>query len=419
MPPSERRDDRPRQGWPGWLIWALFAVAMAAATLLKSDLHDRTVTPEYHGAAMLWWQSKPIYTEGVHGFLYLPQAAVLYSPFALLPLPAEEVLWRLVGIGAYAAGIWTLTRRLFGERWLAAWVWGSLLALPAAIGSAANGQTNLHIAGLFGLATAALIDRRWWWVTLWLFLALACKPTAVVMVLLIGAIYERPMAWRLVLGMIGFVALPFAHPDPGYVVEQYGRCWHKMATAAAPTDLFQDIRGLLVSLGVDEPASALTVLRLDAALATLWMCWLASTRFAVARGVDESGRKRAVWGTAGAVYVLTLGSIYIMLFSPRTEGVTYAILGPVAALWAAREVLAHRWWSGGQLIALCLVLQFSRQVQVAFAVTVFHVLPWLAPSHTDQGGSNYWVRPLATLGLAVLVIAELVQRKDRWRDAAS
>ena len=410
----------------GWLIWGVFALGLCIATVLKPDafvltdgerfdgrvvgateralvvvrddqrqrgpqtidrsaiaqhapLGGRSVTPEYRRAAELWWQSKPMYTQGVHGFLYLPQGAILYSPFTLLPPALEETLWRIVGLALLALGLRRVCEPLFAERWPTAFLWSSALAIPPALGSAANGQTNIHIAGLFALACADVIGRRWWRVAMWLSLALACKPTAIVMVLLVGAIYPRPMGWRLTLALLVLAAAPFLHLHPEYVVEQYRAFLGKVAAASAPPDLFPDIRGLLVSFGVVLSEDVLRIVRAAAALGTLGLCWLASRRFG---GV---GCAMALW---------TLGGVYLTLFNPRTEGLTYVLLGVPGALWATREVLARRWAPAAFLIFFCLATQFSTQI---------------ALNH-----KNYWVRPLGAAIFAAMVAIEIARGRSRW-----
>jgi hypothetical protein len=200
-----------------------------------------------------------------------------------------------------------------------------------------------------------------------------------VMVLLVGAIYLRPMGWRLALSMLAFAAAPFLHADPQFVAGQYAACQEKMLHAAAPPDLFQDIRGLLASFRMDLPENVLTILRGAAAVATLGACWLAARRF------GEATR---------AMMLLTLGACYLMLFNPRTEGLSYVILGAPAALWATRELFGRRILRAVFLVALCLSFQFSTQ----FAL----------------GHKNYWVRPLGTLVFAGLVLAEILRGRSQW-----
>jgi alpha-1,2-mannosyltransferase len=380
------------------VVWVVFACVIAITVLSKKHLSDRSVTPEYHRAAMQWWESQPLYTEGVHGFLYMPQAAMVYTPFALMPAGAEEITWRIAGILLYAWGILVLCRRFAAGSAAAtgnppshqvlgppgnAFLLASILAVFPAMGSAQNGQTNLHMGGLFALGAAAIIDRRWWLATLWLLLALALKPTALVIILLFGALWWPTMSWRLGVGIAVFLLAPLVHPHPGYALGQYAEFKDKVLRAAAPPDLFQDIRGMLESFRIHLPEPALTAIRGAAAVATLGLCWLATRRFPAA---------------VAALFTLTLGTIYLMLFNPRTEGVSYAILGPAAAIWATREIVARRWVIAVPLIAFCLILQFSRLI--------------------TAGDGNYWVRPLTTLAFATLVVCEIFRRRTGWFGAS-
>jgi hypothetical protein len=89
--PARRRWNDPRLAWFAWA--ALFAVT-AALVLAGSR---RTVTGNYREAAFLWFLGKDLYANAVrtgHGFLYLPQAAILFAPFAWLPHAAGEIAWR-------------------------------------------------------------------------------------------------------------------------------------------------------------------------------------------------------------------------------------------------------------------------------------------------------------------------------------
>ncbi|HSQ78075.1 MAG TPA: glycosyltransferase 87 family protein, partial [Nitrospirota bacterium] len=91
-----------------WFGWAALFLVMAASIIAGSG---RTVVPAYRDGALSWLAGETIYNHpGVGGFVYLPQAAILFIPFSLLPVLAGEVLWRLVNIGVFALGIHGLAR---------------------------------------------------------------------------------------------------------------------------------------------------------------------------------------------------------------------------------------------------------------------------------------------------------------------
>ncbi len=80
---------------PAWILWFIFLTVICV--LVGRRPNERTVTPNYRNASIAWWNGKDIYTEQVGGYLYLPQAAILYTPFTLPPLAVGEVCWRLFG----------------------------------------------------------------------------------------------------------------------------------------------------------------------------------------------------------------------------------------------------------------------------------------------------------------------------------
>lgn len=415
----------------GWLVWGGFAIAICALVLLKADtfvlLSDeqlagrvqsrdaqsitirqidggdtslrtiptseivqhnrfghRSVSGVYARASRQWWASESMYGKGsadagtVHGYLYFPQSAIAYSPFAYVPSGLGEIAWRLVGIAGYAWGVWGLTRRLFLRDAGLAFLVASIFAIPAAMGSASNGQTNVLMGGAIALTAVAIMDRRWWWATAWMVLLVICKPTALAVVGLVGVTFWRALSWRLLIAGVCVGVLGLAHPSLSFSIGQSREFVEKMLSAAAPADLYQDIRGLLAAWGITSAENQLSVLRAIAGVAMLGLAIWAHRRMTP---------------LASAMSVLTLGAIYITLFNPRTEGLSYAIIGPVLAAWATRELWERRWPSAVSLIVLCMLLQFSRQVTL--------------------GEHNTWVRPLGVLAWLGFVGWEVV-RGSRW-----
>jgi hypothetical protein len=367
----------------------------AAEVRSVSPLGERSVTGVYRWGVERWWAREGLYTEGPHGFLYLPQAALVFAPFAALPPSVGEVLWRWAGIAACAWGLWRVCTLVFRERSGEAFLPATLLCLPALLGSAQNGQTNLAMAGLFVLAAADGATDRRWRCTLWLMLALACKPVALPVVLLLGAVRPRIIP-QLLIGLACFAAAPFLHPDPAYVWSQYAQAPRKILTAGGQEEyIFSDVRGMLMDFGLAPDAwtiplgavklEVLTVVRALAAGVTLGLALLTSwTR----RGKPGAEPTRS-W------LAVALGVAYILLFNPRTEGVTYAMMGPVVGVLGARALVARRWGAAALLIAYALVLQFSMQV-TGPAQALAERLGLLAP---DAYEHKYWLRPLLTVGV--------------------
>ena len=84
-----------RMYWSDWLAWGLWIGILIYA--LIATLHTgRTVTGNYYDAALHWLQGIPLYSGSGGGFIYLPQSAIAYIPFAVMPFPVSEIVWRLL-----------------------------------------------------------------------------------------------------------------------------------------------------------------------------------------------------------------------------------------------------------------------------------------------------------------------------------
>ncbi len=358
-----------------WLLWLAFAVGVTA--LVVAEHERRSVTPVYREAAEAWRARQPLYRPGIHGFLYLPAAALVYLPFTGLPGVWGGVVWRWAGLAVLATGV----RRLagLGERPSAArFLWLTALTLPALAGSARVGQSNVPMAGLMAHAAVDLAAGAWGRAALALALGLALKPTIAPLLLLVAAVYPRT-AWRLAALAAAVLALPWLAGDPAYATAQYAAFVEKMRVAGAPPPgRWQDLTGLTRALGYDPPPRLVLGFRLAAAGATLALAWLARRRRPAA---------------PAAVLILALGAAYILLWNPRTEGVTYLILTPAVAWLGVRALEGGRAGPGAAGAWLC--------VGAAAVYGVSHLL--------TPGKFNNWMRPGATL-LVLGYLAALVLR---------
>ena len=322
MPLSDSNAER--SAWIGWI--ALFLVT---AAIIASG-SGRTVVPAYREGAVYWMAGKTIFAHpGVGGFVYLPQAAVLFIPFALLPVVAGEVLWRFVNIGVFAFGLFQFARVVSGKSGKELFPLMTLVTLPLAWDCARNGQATLIITGLMLLAAVDIARTRWWRATLWLCLGVAVKPLVIVLALLVMVI-DRPLSWRLPAGMLLTALFPFLTHHPGYVLEQYAAFWSSLTKAVhvgAVDKGWTTPFNALQLAGVFVPEKVQTLLRLAAAFGTLVLCWLSRRRHDAVRS---------------AVFVFSLSVLYLMLFSPRTENNTYAMLGPAVAVFLAGAYLVER-----------------------------------------------------------------------------
>lgn len=309
----------------GWVLWGIFALVVCGIVAVQPD--RRTVTPEYREASNEWWNSGlEIYT-GKSGFLYLPQAAIFYTPFELLPARVGEPLWRLVMLGSLAGALWWGAKRLGGDNRGMLFLFASLLVLPASLASARNGQVNMPLAALYLFAALAIAGRHWWWAAACLAVSLGLKPISLAPMLLAGAVFPR-LIWPLGVCTAALLALPFAHPDPAYVAGQYREFLWCLSESGRPTKHnWCDLAGMLRTFGWQPGQDFLWGVRVVAALGALGLAL---------RAVRRADPLRA------SLTVLLIGAIYLMLFNPRTETNSYVIPAAFIALAGAYELVLHR-----------------------------------------------------------------------------
>ncbi len=367
--------------------WIVLIVAVCAFAGMKPG--KRSVSTVYWTAAQQWWAGEDMYGskvlshEGYHGFLYFPQAAVLSSPLAFLPLGAAEAAWRAINLGVLAWGFWRLAALVSRHSFGGPGLWfglSTLLGIPTLLGSAQNGQFNIIITGLMAHAVVELFRGRHWRTAALLALGIALKPHVIVLALLAGALFPR-LTPKVALACLAAFAIGFIHPNPAYAWSQHESFILKMRVASRPPPgTNQDLVGLLFTLGLNPPLMFWWALRGLAAIGTLGLCLLARKSF----GSDERGR------LATLVYTLTLAILYIIIFNPRTEGPTYAILAVPVGLFAARELMVPiRVW--------------------AIMLTLLAIL--LGISHELVGPANPWVRPSLAIVFTAYVVSHVVTRR--------
>jgi hypothetical protein len=333
-----------RFAWFGWTALFLVIAAMIAAG------NTRVAIPSYWTAALNWNAGKGLYDgTGVGGFVYLPQAAILFVPFALLPHVLCEVLWRVFNIGTFAVGLRRFSQLAGEKSGIELFPLMSIVTIPFAWDCARNGQATLAMTGLMLLAVSDVAHLRWWRATLWLSLGLALKPLIVVLVLLVMAV-ERPMTWRVLVGMAVVALSPFLTQNPAYVIEQYSACLHNMTAAAHVGVVAHGWSSPFTALrtaGVEVPELVQTAVRMIAALATLILSIIARRKLDTHRS---------------AVYLFSLASIYILLFSPRTETVTYALFGPGIAVFLSQAFLIEKRPIAGILLTVIAIAEIGSGV---------------------------------------------------------
>lgn len=322
-----------------WLLWTVFVVGIAIHILVKPH---RSITHIYRAATQAWWSGQDLYGQGIHGFLYLPASAFLYTPFAYGPPLLLDLAWRLICVALFTLGVARLARLVAPALASRLTALALLAIIPSAGIDVVRAQSEMIMVALMFLAAVETAAGRWGWSALCLCLAVAIKPLALVALLLCALVFP-PLRWRVALGMAGVLLVPFLHPDTGYVVAQYTGFAQKMLTASDPgIGRWNELAMMLRKFGLVPQHEAMTAVRAAAALAAAGLAVVAARR-----------HNRAT----ASVLVLSLAVCYLLVFNPRTEDGSYVNLAVLAALSAGVA-----WWIerrtilGWALLALCLGL---------------------------------------------------------------
>ena len=371
--------------WTTLGLWLLAFLVIAGDVVRRPSSH--TTTRTYRLASINWWDGIDPYTYDSHsGFFYFPQAAILYTPFTWGPVLLGDLLWRATVFAFFAYALVRLAQFFLGRNSQVTprtFLLLTLLAVPSSLASLRNAQFDLPLAALILLATAEIAEARWMSATIWLCLAVALKPLAVVPLLLFGALYIRMLLPRLALGLVILLLIPFLNPHPTFVAHEYVRCGQTLLWATQSHEpKFSDLAALLEHINVILPDVILTALRLIFALGFLSLGALAV-------------RRRAPLDAAWSIGALA--AVYLMLFNPRTETCSYVMLAPFTATlalleWPRRHGLA--WLLG--IGSICLACDSIPGL--------FHL--------TDR-----WLKPLVALLFLPVLIAFIAVKRNGVRDA--
>lgn len=349
------------QGWVkslgGWnigalVVWIIIFLALAIRTL--ANPHRATAFTVYRLAGIHWLGAQHLYGDW-RGFVYSPLAAVLFTPFGLLPPGWGHLCWTWLNAAIFLLGVYALLSsdiypgikpRYHGTVYL--------LLVPLVLGNLDTGQANPTVIGLVLLAVAAAPAERWSVAALCVAAATYLKiyPLAVGLILLLMA--PRRLGWRLLLALLVLGFLPFLFQHWSYVSQQYHE-W--IATRSADDrrlyplkDVPLDLWFLLVRFGhLPIPGFVYSAFQVLSGGAIALFCLVGVLR--------KWAKERLMAG------ILAFVSIWMTLCGPATELQTYVLLAPAVVLMVVDAVFRSRplWLRIGLLLVyLLMVLAVAR-----------------------------------------------------------
>jgi alpha-1,2-mannosyltransferase len=314
------------QFWCACALWTLYGLLIAGCVLFDQE---RTTTRAYRQGAEAWVHGEPLYAKSSssgHGFIYLPQSALVYLPWTILPYHVGEIVWRWGNLLILGLGVWRVCCLLFPQQSGSAFLWNTFVTLILGWQAARSGQATVAMTGLMLLATVEIAQGHMNRAAFCLCFGIAVKPLIVVMMLLVGALLPK-LRRPLLVGLVLFVLAPFLTQSPDYVWTQYTACRSMLDTAykVGLDPNWPQLFSLLEFLGVEFHPSTELAIRMIAACATVCLCWQATR---------QGNRLRSL------ELIFILSAVYILLFNPRTEANTYGLVAPaIGFTWfsAARQ----------------------------------------------------------------------------------
>jgi Glycosyltransferase family 87 len=307
------------------------------------------------------------------GFLYSPTFALLFAPFAILPLALGLLCWNGVNALSLYGGLTKLLPARAAHMAL-------LIVFLDLIRSLQNSQSNALVAGLMVLAFVALERDR-----------LGAGASAIVTAAFIkiypvaagvlGLLRPRPwmfLAVFLALGLL-FVALPLIALPPAAFVATY-REWWSITQHDAILQGQSVMRVISAIAGWEVPTipiQLIATLLLLAPLAALRRCW-------------SEGGFRMRW--------LCSLLVFCVIFNHQAESPSFVVASSGVAIWYVTTLRA--WWRT-TLLALMLALE-----------TVPHLF------FVPQGWYTHVIEPNALDAVPCFVIWLVIQYELwRWPDS--
>jgi hypothetical protein len=363
---SRAQKDQPWWIWAydrtGLTLWFTLLAVVCVLVILSPD--TRSVVPNYRFASHSFMDgSSPYRTDALAGFLYVPAFAVIYMPFAALGSSAGDALWRILGFLLLTFAAWRQMDEIPVRNRVRYFSIACLLALPLTAGAVRNGQATILMLATVWLMFQAAGRGRGVEAALWAGIAIVVKPTALVAVMLVAALFPFTIGY-IAAAFLLVLALPFAFAPTDYVVTLY-RDFAALLSGMQMGDVEKflpaDISRLLAVLGIAPPPLALLAIRALAGLAVL------AGALAIRWKMQSSDR---------TLILVVIAVFYMSVFNPRQETNTYAQVAlPFAlfiAVWLERAPRSVGAWAAA-------ILVFSLGLTGVVHGHVRHIVHWWYP----------------------------------------
>lgn len=380
-----------------FFLWLIVAF-LGCLYVVQHHFSIFSVSSVYFYAGLHWMTGQPLYNFLGTEFIYLPQSAIFYVPFSLLPFPVEELVWRCFSILVFSCSLFkfsewitnslttlpafsspTLTKYINKNHFV--FIIISIVTIPLSITIAQDGQMHLIIMALLFFACISISKEQWWIAAFLLPIAVAIKPTAIIIYLLFTALY--PKLWgRIALTTLIMALIPFVAQSPHYALQQYINYATSFSAVSRiqgihPQNWVQLFSVLEFLFHIKLSGIVQTIIRVVIAVWALGFCYYC----------------KSVMSTKSAIItIFTVGIIYLMLFNPRTENNDYSMLMPFIGYFLALSLTRRRPLASLYLFLLAVMFALNHSLST-----------FVTPS------DNHWLKPILCVFFLGFVVQDVLQ----------
>ncbi len=304
-----------------WLVWSIVIAAILTRGVLWPHRNNCFPT-HYRPAGLNWLAGIDLYQVTADTCRYSPLIHALLVPFSIAPDLLGSALWRVTEIACFVAALaWWLRAVCPAKLNATERAWILVLAIPLAIGSLNNAQSNVFVIASLLAGIAAVGEGRWNLAAAAIAFASLFKIYPAALGLLLTALYPRKFGARFFIAVAIGMALPFALQHPDYVAHQYARWFANIAADDRSqwdlSEAYRDVWLLIRLAHLPFGRAIYETIQIAAG------CGIAIICLAMRSGGKQS--------RDFLNQVLGLSVCWMTLFGPATESSTYILLSPTLA----------------------------------------------------------------------------------------
>lgn len=330
-------------------LWLWFALAVAVCVKYFLTEGDHSVYPVYAWGSRHWWADQPLHAYypdlNIDIYRYSPTFAVIFTPFAILPIWLGASLWCIVNIATTLYALHLMAREILPGSCTPrqeAWFLGlTMFGMMAGIWSA---QINSLLLSLVIFAAVAVKRQQWWMASFLLALPVFIKIWPIAAALLMIACWPKQLSWRFVIVVVVLALLPFLTRPFNMVVGQYQQWYFSLIEQnKGRWPGFRDAWTIWENIRPPVSRHVYQVLQLASAFLVLLWCLYQRRRIASTGGLLTG--------------IISIWVSWQLLFGPGAEQLTYGILAP-SVVWAMLISFVekkHRLWTALTWLTLVLL----------------------------------------------------------------